>query len=84
MREHGFTREDATVLSYGTFGLNQTHLGVTMVVTFDRPFINNFANHRQTLTRRLKAMTRQLREPYHLARLPEMGTPEQVLQVPDA
>ena len=45
LREHGFTREDAKVLSLGTFGTDTTGaiLGVGTVVTFDRPLINNFS-----------------------------------------
>lgn len=82
LREHGFTREDAKVLSYGTFGLDPTGLviGATVVVTFDRSFINNFETHREALIRRLKAMTVQLRVPYHDVKMPEMATPEQVLK----
>lgn len=81
LREHGFTREDAKVLSYGTFGLGPTgtELGATIVITFDQPFINNFERHREELTGRLKAMTVQLRAPYHDATMPNMATPEQVL-----
>lgn len=83
LREHGFTREDAKILSYGTFGLDPAGLtlGVTVVVTFDLPFINNFRVQREDLARRLKAMAVQLPRPYHDARLPEMATPERVLQM---
>jgi len=82
LRDHGFTPEDAKVLCYGTFGLDPTGLvlGVTVVVTFDRSFINNFEAHREALLRRLKAMTAQMRPPYHEAKLPEMATPERILQ----
>ncbi len=85
LREYGFTPEDAKILSYGTFGLNQTSLvlGVTTIITFDQPFINNFENHKGRLTRRLRAMTVQLRPPYNEARLPEMAQPQQVLRVPN-
>jgi hypothetical protein len=83
LREYGFTLEDAKVLSYGTFGLNQTSLGVTTIITFDRPFINNFEAHKEALTQRLRAMTVQLSPPYNEARLPEMAQPQQVLRVPN-
>ncbi len=81
LREHSFTREDAKILSYGTFGLGPTGtvLGATIVITFDQPFINNFETHREELVRRLKAMTVQLRAPYHHAKMPDMATPELVL-----
>ncbi len=83
LREHGFTREDAKTLSYGTFGLDPTELvlGASVIITFDRPFINNFKRHQEVLTRRLKAMTVQLQAPYRNARLPEIATPEHVLRV---
>jgi hypothetical protein len=76
LREHGFTPEDAKILSYGTFGINPTGLGVTTIFTFDQPFISNFENHKETLIRRLKAMTAQLRTPYNEAQLPEMIQPQ--------
>lgn len=82
LREHGFTREDAKTLSYGTFGLDPTELvlGASVVVTFDQHLTRNFTTNREVLIRRLKAMTAQLRAPYRDARLPEIATPEQVLQ----
>lgn len=84
-RDYGFTPEDAKILSYGTFGFQPTSLvlGVTTIITFDRPFINNFETHKETLTRRLRAMTVQLRPPYNEARLPAMAQPQQVLRVPN-
>ncbi len=45
--EHGFTPEDAKVLSYGTFGLTPSGsvIGVSFVARFDQSFINNYRMH---------------------------------------
>ncbi len=81
LREHGFTREDAVVLSLGTFGTDVDGgiLGVGAVITLDLPLTNNFYHHRSTLEKRLRAMTQQLRVPYHRAALPELWQPGKAL-----
>ena len=81
LRESGFTREDALVLSYGTFGLppGDLILGVSTVVTFDRPMIHNFEAQGANLLRRLTAMTGQLPSPYSDAALPRVLTPDDLL-----
>lgn len=81
LREHGFTREDAKVLSYATFGLdpNDNMLGLTFVVTFDRALLANFEAHREVLIQRLRTMTAQLRDPYRGASMPVVTTPKHVL-----
>ena len=81
LREHGFTREDAVVLSLGTFGTDVTGgiLGVNAVITLDLSFINNFYAHQATLVRRLRAMTRQLPIPFRHASLPELWQPTKAL-----
>ena len=81
LREHGFTREDANVLALGTFGHDPTRkiLGTSAIVTLDHPFINNYEQHRPSLTRRLSAMTRQLTPPFRDAALPELWTPAEAL-----
>lgn len=72
LREHGFTREDAVVLSLGSFGTSRTGdiLGMDAVVTLDIPFINNFYVQQPVLERRLAAMTNQLKSPYMRVTLP--------------
>lgn len=79
--EHGFTGEDAVVLSLGTFGTDLAGgiLGVDAVVTLDLPFINNFYTHHATLDRRLRAITQQLLVPFQHARLPELWQPTKAL-----
>lgn len=80
--EHGFTPEDAKVLSYGTFGLAPSGnvIGVSFVATFDQSFINNYRMHLDHLQRRLKAMTSQLSLPYHNVLLPPLVQPEELLR----
>jgi hypothetical protein len=77
LREHGFTREDAVILSLGTFGTDLAGgiLGVDAVITLDFSLINNFYTHRTTLNRRLRAMTQQLPVPFRHASLPELWQP---------
>jgi len=81
LREHGFTREDALILALATFGTDSagTILGVDVLITLDRPFLNNFQAHQAKLQIRLLAMTRQLLMPYHRATLPLVLHPEQIL-----
>jgi len=81
LREHGFTREDAVILSLSTFGtdLAGVILGVDAVITLDLPLINNFHTHKTALNRRLRAMTRQLPTPFRHASLPELWQPTRAL-----
>lgn len=83
LREHGFSPEDAAVLSYATFGLDEPGqtIGVTYVITFDRPFLERFRRQRPVLEKRLRAMTSHLPEPYRLVVLPEMIYPSQGLDL---
>ena len=80
--EHGFTPEDAKVLSYGTFGLTPSGsvIGVSFVATFDQSFINNYRMHLDHLQRRLKAMVSQLPLPYRNILLPPLVQPKDLLQ----
>jgi hypothetical protein len=77
LREYGFTREDAKVLGLATYGTDAAGeiLGVEVVVTFDRPLINNYEARRPALQRRLQAMTAQLSQPFRDAGLPEVMHP---------
>lgn len=81
LREYGFTREDAKILGLGTFGTDGAGniLGVQAIITFDRPFINNYKAHLASLEDRLKAMTGDLLPPFRDAALPSVTRPEEVL-----
>lgn len=81
LREHGFTREDAVVLSLGTFGTNLAGdiLGVEAVLTLDVRCISHFYLQQPTLARRLQAMTRRLPVPWRHAQLPELWQPARAL-----
>lgn len=83
LQEHGFTPEDAMVLSLGTFGTDASGsiLGVDVVVTLDRSFIHNYKTHHEILERWLLAMTRQLPPPYQHAIIPKLQEPAEVLTV---
>ncbi|MBC8249794.1 MAG: hypothetical protein H8E90_08965 [Anaerolineales bacterium] len=81
LREYGFTREDAKVLGLATYGTEAAGeiLGVEVIVTFDRPLINNYEAQRPALERRLQAMTAQLSLPFRDAGLPEVMHPVESL-----
>jgi len=83
LREYGFTREDALVLALATYGTDSTGdiLGVDILITLDRSFLNNFETHRVELQSRLAAMTDGLAAPYHNARLPDVETPEDLVHL---
>lgn len=81
--EHGFTREDAALLSLGTFGTDEAGsiLGVSAIITLDRPLINHYWLHHDRLARRLAAMTAQLLPPFHYAALPDVLLPQEILRL---
>jgi hypothetical protein len=83
LREYGFTREDALVLALATYGTDSTGgiLGVDVLITLDRSFLNNFEIHRVELQSRLAAMTDGFAAPYHNARLPAMGILEDLVHL---
>jgi hypothetical protein len=80
LREQGFTREDAKVLSLATFGTDakQQILGVGTILTFDRPLINHFRQQQGVLRSRLTAMTDNLLLPYAGASLPAVSHPAEL------
>jgi hypothetical protein len=80
LREQGFTREDAKVLSLATFGTDTEgqFLSVGAIVTFDRPLINHFRQQHGALHSRLVAMTENLAPPYAGARLPGVVHPAEL------
>ncbi len=84
LRRYGFTREDAKVLSLGTFGTNDARdmLGAGAIITFDLAFINNYHTQFNVLQERLAAMTIDLPVPFSQAVLPLLMLPSQALVVP--
>jgi hypothetical protein len=84
LREHQFTREDALILALATYGTSTTGniLGIDVLITLDRPFINNFRANEKRLENRLSAMINQLPEPYSHAKLPLMQHPEEIILRP--
>lgn len=80
LREQGFTREDAKLLSLGVFGaeVGGSILGVETIVTLDRPLINHYRQRRARLNDQLAAMTVSLDMPYSAARLPQVTHPAEL------
>lgn len=74
LQAFGFTREDARVLSHGTFGTDSesSFLGVDEVLTFDKPLVNLFDEKRERIQAKLDAMKRDLEPPYDEAELPDV------------
>jgi len=74
----GLSREDAAMIALTSFGTDQDGriLGTHYLVTYDQAMMNGYQSHRPTLQRRLTAMTRQLKPPYHQATLPTLITPD--------
>ncbi len=74
LRAFGFTREDANVLGFGTFGTDdeESFLGVDEVWTFDKPMVNLFEIAGEQIQKKLTAMKRDLEPPYDAAKLPEV------------
>ncbi len=81
LRQHGFTREDAKVLSNATFGVDITaqKLGVDALATLDTHMVNNFNTHYENINIRLHRMTTQLGLPYKNAVLPWVTSPDDIL-----
>jgi hypothetical protein len=73
-----FTREDAYIVSLGTFGTDKTGaiLGVTAIASQDLPLIQGYITHHQELTSRLRQMTAQLSPPFTTVTLPDIDTPQ--------
>lgn len=82
LQQFGFTREDARVLSLGTFGTDEqeSFLGVDEVVTFDRGMLNLFQQKREAIQKRLDAMKRDIQPPYDQAKLPKVKLLKRLLR----
>lgn len=82
LQEMGFTREDARVLSLGTFGTDeqQSFLGVDEVLTFDKPLVTLFEEKQNKIHDKLEAMKRDVQPPYDHAKLPKVKLLAQLLR----
>lgn len=67
LQAFGSTREDARVLSLGTFGTDEDE-----ILTFDKPMANLFRVRQKQIQAKLDAMKRDLEPPYDDAELPDV------------
>ncbi len=83
LRQMGFTREDAKVLSLATFGTDEEGdvLGVSVVVTFDQRLISNYTHELVVIRDRFEAMVAGLEPPFCYARLPGVMLPQEALEL---
>ena len=80
LTEESFSREDAFILSYASFGFDEIEetVGVEMVLTNDLRMQARYARGFPRITARFTRMTRQLRAPYREAALPEVVSAEEL------
>jgi hypothetical protein len=78
----GLSREDAAIVALASFASDPhgSILGSHLLITSDQPLINGYLNHLSELERRFRAMTVQLPAPFHLATLPRLATPDEMLR----
>jgi hypothetical protein len=81
LRDYVFTREDAVILAYGSFGVDLAtqRLGVDAILTGDLRMATNFNTRYAEIKERFDRLIKDLPEPYHSATLPEIVTPTVVL-----
>lgn len=81
LRDFVFSREDAVVLAYGSFGLDidLQRLGVDTIITSDLKLVTNFKTRYIEIQKRFDQMVMNLPEPYHSLSLPVVLTPAIVL-----
>jgi hypothetical protein len=82
LREESFGREDGVIVSYGSFGIDVTRetFGAEAILTTDYSLKTRFEQLRPHLTRRFERMTCQLAAPYAMSALPEIVSPEELLE----
>lgn len=81
LRSFVFTREDAVIVSYGSFGQApaRNQLGVEMIVTTDFRMVTNYQTHFAAIKDRFDQMVVHLPAPYQQATLPQVITPHTIL-----
>lgn len=77
----GLTSEDALIVALGAFGRvpATSAIGVEWIVTADQHMIHAVTRHHVELERRLAHMTDQLRDLYHVVKLPRVISPEDAM-----
>lgn len=83
LRQMGFTREDAKVLSLATFGTDEAGeiLSVSIIVTFDQRLTNKYTHELAVIQDRFEAMVASLEPPFCYARLPRVMLPQKALEL---
>ncbi len=81
LREEGVSREDAFIVSYASFGLDERteSFGTDVVLTTDVALKVHYETRFDRLMERFHRMTSQLTAPYQNAGLPTLITPEELL-----
>jgi len=81
LMDYTFSREDALILSYASFGVDllASRLGVDVVVTTDIVMKERWEIEFDQIKKRFNRMTCQLKTPYRSATLPPVLTPSEVL-----
>jgi len=80
LTEESFSREDALILSYASFGFDEIEeiVGVEMVLTNDLRMQARYERGFPRIEARFSRMARQLRMPYREATLPEVVSAEEL------
>jgi len=83
LREEGVSREDALIVSYASFGIDEhtETFGTDVVLTTDVALKVHYETNFDRLTARFQRMTSQLKAPYRNARLPTLLTPEEFIDL---
>lgn len=76
LRSFGFSREDAVVVAYASFGLDSLSriASSEALITNDLRLANNFKAQKANIEDRFKRMTSKLLDPYSSLKLPEVMT----------
>lgn len=81
LRDFTFSREDAVILAYGSFGLDLDLqiIGVHTIITSDKKLVTNFTTRYAEILKRFDLMVKDLPEPFHELALPVVVTPATAL-----
>jgi hypothetical protein len=77
LRDFTFSREDAVILAYGSFGLDLDiqSIGVDAIITSDLRLVTNFTTRYAEILKRFNQMVKDLPEPFDELALPAVVTP---------